>query len=72
VSEDTVESYVVGCAYTWILVLVIVVVIGMSYEIINSFNEPPAIEVFSARFDECMATEQYTREECIAYADEGE
>jgi hypothetical protein len=53
--------------------LVLVAVAIMATVTAYSTNsEPSAIEVFGTRFDECMATERFTREECIAYADEGE
>lgn len=53
----------------WIIAVAIVVIVVY---IASPTPKPSTIEVFSARFDECMATEQFTREECIAYADEGE
>jgi hypothetical protein len=55
-------SFVVFCLLLIVLGIVMIV----------TDQSSTAIEVFSARFDECMATEQFTREECIAYADEGE
>lgn len=65
-SVSIVEIVVYGA---WV---VFAVMIAVAIYINVTTPQPSAIEVFSARFDECMATEQFTREECIAYADEGE
>lgn len=59
--------------YRWvehILYLIIaVIVIAAVYSVATKDWTPQsAIDVFSTRFDECMATEKFTRDECIVYA----
>jgi hypothetical protein len=56
--------YVIGVFAIFIIAILSIAYIG--YEL----TQPPqsAIDVFSTRFDECMATERFTRDECMIYA----
>lgn len=53
------KSLIIGFAIVFVLATIAVITMP---------PEPTAIDVFSTRFDECMATERFTRDECVIYA----
>lgn len=59
--------------YGWveaILTLIIMAIVAAAVYSVATKDWTPqsAIDVFSTRFDECMATEKFTRDECVIYA----
>jgi phage replication-related protein YjqB (UPF0714/DUF867 family) len=57
-----------ACAELVLYMILIAIVAAVGYALLTTPEPQSAIDVFSTRFDECMATEKFTRDECVIYA----